>query len=149
MGSRPGKSGRPTGKVKWDRQRPVRYCLRWEVQLSRRRHHPLCRQNPQATPHQRPNSLPELFEWGTSHEVRCLENIRVTLWSDTYLSLRRKFNTSHVVKLLGVVSHGSPPLVLMEKMEHGSLRSYLLKLKKKKDHRLTEEVRKCISHPLP
>lgn len=36
----------------------------------------------------------------------------------------KKFDTTHVVKLLGVVSDGQP-LVIMELMEHGDLRSYL------------------------
>ena len=53
----------------------------------------------------------------------------------------RKFNSTHVVKLLGVVSHGSPPLVLMEKMANGSLKDYLERMKKKKkDQQPTEKV---------
>lgn len=41
-------------------------------------------------------------------------------------SVMKSFNTSnHVVRLLGVVSRGSPPLVIMELMERGDLKSYL------------------------
>lgn len=41
-------------------------------------------------------------------------------------SVMKSFNTSnHVVRLLGVVSRGSPPLVVMELMERGDLKSYL------------------------
>uniref|UniRef100_T1H5A3 Protein kinase domain-containing protein n=1 Tax=Megaselia scalaris TaxID=36166 RepID=T1H5A3_MEGSC len=41
-------------------------------------------------------------------------------------SVMKKFNTYHVIKLLGVVSIGAPPVyVVMELMEHGDLKSYL------------------------
>lgn len=36
---------------------------------------------------------------------------------------------AHVVKLMGVVSHGQPPYVLMELMERGDLKRYLLRLR--------------------
>lgn len=41
-------------------------------------------------------------------------------------SVMKAFNNSHhVVRLLGVVSRGDPPLVIMELMERGDLKSYL------------------------
>lgn len=41
-------------------------------------------------------------------------------------SVMKTFNNSHhVVRLLGVVSRGEPPLVIMELMERGDLKSYL------------------------
>ena len=36
----------------------------------------------------------------------------------------RRFDCSHVVKLLGVVSKGQPTLVVMELMSNGDLKSY-------------------------
>lgn len=41
-------------------------------------------------------------------------------------SVMKSFNNSHhVVRLLGVVSRGMPPLVVMELMERGDLKTYL------------------------
>ncbi|CAG9764513.1 unnamed protein product [Ceutorhynchus assimilis] len=40
-------------------------------------------------------------------------------------SVMKAFNTTHVVKLLGVVSQGQPALVVMELMVNGDLKSYL------------------------
>ncbi|KAL4719210.1 hypothetical protein ACJJTC_019400, partial [Scirpophaga incertulas] len=40
-------------------------------------------------------------------------------------SVMKAFDTSHVVRLLGVVSRGQPTLVVMELMEKGDLKSYL------------------------
>lgn len=40
-------------------------------------------------------------------------------------SVMKAFNTTHVVKLLGVVSQGQPALVIMELMAHGDLKTYL------------------------
>ncbi|KAL5273262.1 InR family protein [Megaselia abdita] len=40
-------------------------------------------------------------------------------------SVMKKFNTYHVIKLLGVVSIGSPTYVVMELMGNGDLKSYL------------------------
>ena len=41
----------------------------------------------------------------------------------------KDFRTEHVVKLLGVVSQGSPALVLMELMEKGDLKNFLRDLR--------------------
>uniref|UniRef100_A0AAR5PW78 Tyrosine-protein kinase receptor n=2 Tax=Dendroctonus ponderosae TaxID=77166 RepID=A0AAR5PW78_DENPD len=40
-------------------------------------------------------------------------------------SVMKAFNTTHVVKLLGVVSQGQPALVIMELMVNGDLKTYL------------------------
>ena len=47
--------------------------------------------------------------------------------------------------LIGVVSQGTPPLVLLEMMKNGSLKEYLHSLrasKKQEERRPTEKVRK-------
>ena len=57
----------------------------------------------------------------------------------------RNFKTPHVVMLIGVVSQGTPPLVLLEMMKNGSLKEYLHSLrasKKQEERRPTEKVRK-------
>ncbi|CAG9855077.1 unnamed protein product [Phyllotreta striolata] len=43
----------------------------------------------------------------------------------TEASIMKAFDTTHVVKLLGVVSEGQPTLVIMELMANGDLKSYL------------------------
>ena len=50
-------------------------------------------------------------------------------------SVMKEINTSHVVKLLGVVSQGQPTLVLMELMENGDLRKYLRGLRPDNNNR--------------
>lgn len=59
------------------------------------------------------------------------------------LYIFRSFDCHHIVKLLGVVSQGSPVLVIMELMEQGDLRNYLRK------HRPDEPVsyshHKCLA----
>merc|ERR1712061_238506 len=53
----------------------------------------------------------------------------------------KKFKTTHAVQLLGVVSQGTPPLVLLEMMNNGSLKEYLHSLrasKKQEERRPTE-----------
>ncbi|XP_030373756.1 insulin-like receptor [Scaptodrosophila lebanonensis] len=40
-------------------------------------------------------------------------------------SVMKEFDTYHVVRLLGVCSHGQPALVVMELMKNGDLKSYL------------------------
>lgn len=40
-------------------------------------------------------------------------------------TVMKTFDTAHVVRLLGVVSQGQPPLVIMELMANGDLKSYL------------------------
>lgn len=59
-------------------------------------------------------------------------------WLTAYLHscLYRTFDCHHVVKLLGVVSHGQPALVIMELMALGDLKNYL------REHR-PDEVRIC------
>lgn len=42
----------------------------------------------------------------------------------------RQFDCNHVVRLLGIVSQGIPPLVIMELMATGDLKSYLRSLRK-------------------
>jgi len=42
-------------------------------------------------------------------------------------SVMKNFDTPHIVKLYGVVSVGQPPLVVMELMEEGNLRDYLMR----------------------
>ncbi|XP_046625788.1 insulin-like receptor [Neodiprion virginianus] len=42
-------------------------------------------------------------------------------------SVMKNFSTFHIIKLLGVVSVGSPPFVIMELMENGDLKTYLRK----------------------
>lgn len=39
--------------------------------------------------------------------------------------MMKSFNSTHVVRLLGVVSQTVHPLVIMEFMENGDLKSYL------------------------
>ncbi|XP_071744037.1 insulin receptor isoform X2 [Lepeophtheirus salmonis] len=41
-------------------------------------------------------------------------------------TVMKKFDTTHVVKLLGVVSDGQPHMVILEMMEKGDLRKYLI-----------------------
>ncbi|XP_008551856.1 insulin receptor-related protein [Microplitis demolitor] len=40
-------------------------------------------------------------------------------------SVMKQFTTYHIVKLVGVISEGDPPYVIMELMEKGDLKSYL------------------------
>lgn len=40
-------------------------------------------------------------------------------------SVMKSFNSHHVVRLLGVVSITSKPMVVMEYMEHGDLKTFL------------------------
>lgn len=42
-------------------------------------------------------------------------------------SVMKNFSTYHIIKLLGVVSIGNPPFVIMELMENGDLKTYLRK----------------------
>ncbi len=51
-------------------------------------------------------------------------------------SVMKETNTTHVVKLLGVVSQGQPTLVLMELMENGDLRKYLRALRPDSENNL-------------
>jgi insulin-like growth factor 1 receptor len=51
-------------------------------------------------------------------------------------SVMKEINTTHVVKLLGVVSQGQPTLVLMELMENGDLRKYLRALRPDSENNL-------------
>jgi insulin receptor len=51
-------------------------------------------------------------------------------------SVMKEINTTHVVKLLGVVSQGQPVLVLMELMENGDLRKYLRALRPDSENNL-------------
>ncbi len=51
-------------------------------------------------------------------------------------SVMKEINTTHVVKLLGVVSQGQPALVLMELMENGDLRKYLRALRPDSENNL-------------
>lgn len=44
-------------------------------------------------------------------------------------SVMKNFSTFHIIKLLGVVSVGSPPFVIMELMENGDLKTYLRKIR--------------------
>lgn len=44
-------------------------------------------------------------------------------------SVMKNFATFHIIKLLGVVSVGSPPFVIMELMENGDLKTYLRKIR--------------------
>ncbi|XP_014598475.1 PREDICTED: insulin-like peptide receptor [Polistes canadensis] len=44
-------------------------------------------------------------------------------------SVMKNFSTFHVIKLLGVVSLGSPPYVIMELMENGDLKTYLRRIR--------------------
>lgn len=55
----------------------------------------------------------------------------------------RNFKTPHVVQLIGVVSQGTPPYVLLEMMQNGSLKEYLHSLrasKNKQERRPMESV---------
>ncbi|XP_044009399.1 insulin receptor-like [Aphidius gifuensis] len=44
-------------------------------------------------------------------------------------SVMKKFSTYHLVKLIGVVSDGTPPYVVMELMEQGDLKNYLRRVR--------------------
>lgn len=44
-------------------------------------------------------------------------------------STMKNFSSYHLVKLLGVVSEGAPPFVIMELMEEGDLKTYLRKIR--------------------
>lgn len=44
-------------------------------------------------------------------------------------SVMKNFSTFHVIKLLGVVSIGNPPFVVMELMENGDLKTYLRRIR--------------------
>ncbi|XP_012223767.2 insulin receptor-like [Linepithema humile] len=44
-------------------------------------------------------------------------------------SVMKNFSTCHIIKLLGVVSMGNPPFVIMELMENGDLKTYLRKIR--------------------
>ncbi|XP_024940155.1 insulin-like peptide receptor [Cephus cinctus] len=44
-------------------------------------------------------------------------------------SVMKNFSTTHIIKLLGVVSVGSPPFVIMELMENGDLKTYLRRIR--------------------
>ena len=44
-------------------------------------------------------------------------------------SVMKNFSTFHIIKLLGVVSVGDPPLVIMEFMHNGDLKTYLRKIR--------------------
>ncbi|XP_066589101.1 insulin-like receptor isoform X2 [Prorops nasuta] len=44
-------------------------------------------------------------------------------------SVMKNFSTFHIIKLLGVVSVGNPPYVIMELMENGDLKTYLRRIR--------------------
>ncbi|KAG7199419.1 hypothetical protein KM043_014048 [Ampulex compressa] len=44
-------------------------------------------------------------------------------------SVMKNFSTYHIIKLLGVVSIGNPPFVIMELMENGDLKTYLRRIR--------------------
>ncbi|XP_043284804.1 insulin-like growth factor 1 receptor [Venturia canescens] len=44
-------------------------------------------------------------------------------------SVMKNFSTFHIIKLLGVVSDGSPPYVIMELMDNGDLKTYLRRIR--------------------
>lgn len=44
-------------------------------------------------------------------------------------SVMKNFSTFHIIRLLGVVSMGTPPLVIMELMHNGDLKTYLRKIR--------------------
>ncbi|KAK0162937.1 hypothetical protein PV327_006663 [Microctonus hyperodae] len=44
-------------------------------------------------------------------------------------SVMKNFSSFHLVKLLGVISEGDPPYVIMELMENGDLKSYLRRIR--------------------
>ncbi|XP_011310956.1 insulin-like receptor [Fopius arisanus] len=44
-------------------------------------------------------------------------------------SVMKNFSTYHIIKLLGVVSDGVPPYVIMELMENGDLKTYLRRIR--------------------
>ncbi|XP_034951870.1 insulin-like receptor [Chelonus insularis] len=44
-------------------------------------------------------------------------------------SVMKNFSTYHIIKLLGVISEGNPPYVIMELMENGDLKSYLRRIR--------------------
>ncbi|XP_012259845.2 insulin-like receptor [Athalia rosae] len=44
-------------------------------------------------------------------------------------SVMKNFSTFHIIRLLGVVSVGTPPFVIMELMENGDLKTYLRKIR--------------------
>lgn len=62
-----------------------------------------------------PEQLISQFSHDKHHDV-----LHVTCWLHC-----RRFDSYHVVKLLGVVSKGQPTLVVMEMMLNGDLKSYL------------------------
>jgi len=44
-------------------------------------------------------------------------------------SVMKNFSTWHIIRLLGVVSMGNPPFVIMELMENGDLKTYLRRIR--------------------
>ncbi|CAL1676444.1 unnamed protein product [Lasius platythorax] len=44
-------------------------------------------------------------------------------------SVMKNFSTWHIINLLGVVSQGNPPFVIMELMENGDLKTYLRRIR--------------------
>ncbi|KAK2588363.1 hypothetical protein KPH14_004377 [Odynerus spinipes] len=44
-------------------------------------------------------------------------------------SVMKNFSTFHIIRLLGVVSIGNPPFVIMELMENGDLKTYLRRIR--------------------
>jgi serine/threonine protein kinase len=56
-------------------------------------------------------------------------------------SVMKTFNDAHhVIKLLGIVSRGQPPLVVMELMERGDLKSYLRRCREPSQNLTTNEM---------
>nr|BBI47314.1 insulin-like peptide receptor 2 [Gnatocerus cornutus] len=56
-------------------------------------------------------------------------------------SVMKSFNDAqHVIKLLGIVSRGQPPLVIMELMERGDLKSYLRRCREPSQNLTTNEL---------
>jgi insulin receptor len=53
-------------------------------------------------------------------------------------SVMKKFDTFHVVRLLGVVSQGQPTFVIMELMANGDLKGYLRSHRPDNDNSLSE-----------
>lgn len=56
-------------------------------------------------------------------------------------SVMKNFSTFHIIRLLGVVSEGSPPYVIMELMENGDLKTYLRRIR---DTHLVPDVSRII-----
>ncbi|XP_012284589.1 insulin-like receptor isoform X2 [Orussus abietinus] len=54
-------------------------------------------------------------------------------------SVMKNFSTFHIIKLLGVVSIGNPPFVIMELMENGDLKTYLRRIRD--THRVPDAAR--------